>query len=404
MWKILLFFLGSCRIRITGGSPAWALERLAAARIPARDVQLADEFCIEASIPKRDAVRAEPLCAQAMCAMEVLEVRGFSAVFGGLRRRWIFAVLLAVIAAAGYFVPKFVFFYRVSGNERVPAERILRELQDLGVGFGTYGPSIRPQELKNQMLLRIPELQWLTVTQNGMCAEVVVRERPEAEPVLDRKTPQNVVASRAGVVTQVLCYEGNCLVTPGQAVEAGQLLVSAYTDLEFKTQVSAANAEVYAKTIRRTETVIPDKALQKTDFAAPRRQISLLLGKKRVKLWGNSGNSGMNCDKITRREFFTLPGGYFLPVGLEIVTVFAYDTCDTDADPAAAREALEQLAAARIRSDLIAGTAESLSYRMTRQGGLLRLETRAECEEMIARREGLRILPAAQAAQREKDG
>ena len=44
MWKILLFFLGFCRIRITGGSPAWALERLAAARIPVRDVQLADEF------------------------------------------------------------------------------------------------------------------------------------------------------------------------------------------------------------------------------------------------------------------------------------------------------------------------------------------------------------------------
>ena len=86
------------------------------------------------------------------------------------------------------------------------------------------------------------------------------------------------------------------------------------------------------------------------------------------------------------------------------MTVFAYDTCETDADPAAAQEALEQLAAARIRSDLIAGTAESISYRLTRQGGLLRLETRAECEEMIARREGLRILPAAQEAQPEKDG
>lgn len=214
--------------------------RLSEARILLRDVTPIDDFTIEARILTRDAARADAACTRAMCTMEILETSGASHTFSGLRRRWCFALLLILVIAAGYIIPKFVFFYRVSGNDSVPAEQILRELQDLGVGFGTYGPSIKPQNLKNQMLRRIPELQWLTVTQNGMCAEVVVRERPEREPVLDRKTPQNVVASRAGVITEVLCFDGNCLVSPGQAVESGQLLVSAYTDLEFKTQVSAA--------------------------------------------------------------------------------------------------------------------------------------------------------------------
>ena len=279
-----------------------------------------------------------------------------------------------------------MFFYRVSGNDSVPAEQILRELQDLGVGFGTYGPDIKPQDLKNQMLRRIPALQWLTVTQSGMCAEVVVRERPEREPVLDRTTPQNVVASRAGVITEVLCFDGNCLVAPGQAVEAGQLLVSAYTDLEFKTQVSAARAEIYAETVRHTETVLPETVLQKIPTGT-RRQVSLLLGERRLPLWGG-GNSGADCDKSTERRFFMLPGGYFLPVGLEIVTIFSYDTYETESDASAARESLEQLAARRIREDLIAGTAEQLSYRFTREDGCFRLETRAECEEMIARQTG----------------
>ena len=81
-------------------------------------------------------------------------------------------------------------------------------------------------------------------------------------------------------------------------------------------------------------------------------------------------------------------GGYFLPVGLEIVTIFSYDTYETEADADAVRESLEQLAARRIREDLIAGTAEQLSYRFTREDGCFRLETRAECEEMIARQTG----------------
>ena len=398
MWRVVQFFLGSCVVRITGASPEWALGRMAQARILTREAEPVDEFTIQARILRRDLARAAEAAAQAMCELRLERAEGFGVFAAGLRRRWLFPVCMALVLAAGYFVPKFVFFYRVSGNERVPAERILRELEELGVGFGTYGPKIKPQALKNRMLLRIPELQWLTVTQNGMCAEVVVRERPETEPVADRRTPRDIVASRAGVITETLCFEGNCLVAPGQAVEEGQLLVSAYTDLEFKTQVSAASAEIYAQTLRRTETVLPDNVVGKGEETGRRRSVSLLVGKKRIFLWGSSGNSGETCDKITKRKLFTLPGGYSLPIGLEIVTRIAYDTYETALEPEAAQEALEQLAVQRIRSDLIAGTVEQVSYRMAREDGLLRLETAAECEEMIARPQAVRILPAAQDA------
>ena len=390
MWSMLLWLLGASRVRISGAGPAWALSRLSEARILLREVTPVDAFTIEARILTRDASRAEAVCTRAMCAMEVLDTSGFSRTFSGLRRRWCFALLLTLAVAAGYFLPKLVFFYRVSGNDRVPAEQILQELQSLGVGFGTYGPDIKPQELKNQMLRRIPALQWLTVTQNGMCAEVVVRERPEREPVLDRKTPQNVVASRAGIITEVLCLDGNCLVAPGQAVTTGQLLVSAYTDLEYKTQVSAARAEIYAKTVRRTETVLPDTTLQKRP-AGERRQLSLLLGDRRIALSGCK-DPGPDCDKTTERRFLTLPGGYFLPIGLEIVTIFSYDTYEAEQDADAVRASLEQFASRRIRADLIAGTAERLDYRFTQTGGCFRLETRAECEEMIARQTGVAFL------------
>ena len=383
MWKAVRFFLGSCRVRISGASPEMALERLSRERILVQEICRVDDFCVEARILRRDAARAAVNCARAMCAMDVLEMAGFGQAFRGLRRRWIFAALLAVCIAAGYVIPKFVFFYRVSGNDRVPAERILRELQELGVGFGTYGPRIKPQELKNRILRRIPELQWLTVTQNGMCAEVVVRERPEEEPILDRRTPKNVVASRAGVITEVLCLEGNCLVAPGQAVTRGQLLVSAYTDLEFKTQVSAARAEIYAKTVHETKTLLPDTALRK-EAGAGGRQVALLVGERRIFLWQRGGNCGGSCDKITKRRMLTLPGGYSLPVGIEITEIFAYDTEKTAREPEAVRQTLEALAGARIRDSLIAGTAEEISYRLTHGDGCFLLVTRAECEEMIA--------------------
>lgn len=194
-------------------------------------------------------------------------------------------------------VPKFVFFYTVEGNETVPSAQILRELQELGVGFGTYGPSIKPQELKNQMLLRIPKLQWLTV-QRAVRAVVVVRERPEKEPVLDRRSPVNVVASRAGVLTRVQAEAGNCLCAPGQAVSAGELLVSAYTDFGFKTQVTAARAEIYAETIRKATCVLPQHRSVKEAKTARRSAVSLLVGRRRITLFGG----GIRKSPAKRRQ------------------------------------------------------------------------------------------------------
>ena len=65
MWKILLWLLGSCRVRITGGSPAWAVSRLSEARILLRDVTPIDDFTIEARILTRDAARADAACTRA---------------------------------------------------------------------------------------------------------------------------------------------------------------------------------------------------------------------------------------------------------------------------------------------------------------------------------------------------
>ncbi len=148
------------------------------------------------------------------------------------------------------------------------------------------------------MLFRIPELQWLTVTQNGACATVVVRERPEAEPVDDRKTARNVVAARAGLVTRVSVLAGSSLCKPGDVVREGQLLVSAYADFGYKTQVSGALAEIYAKTWHRACTVLPETAERKQYTGTQSRCVSLVLGRKRWKLFRGQRIFYGNGDKM----------------------------------------------------------------------------------------------------------
>ena len=384
MWRVIWFFLGVTRLQVTGASPEWCLQRLAKARVPFHFCGKPDAFTAGIWILRRDEARVTRLVRAAGCECHVEERSGFPAIFGGLQRRLWLPVLLLAAAAAAVIVPKFVFFYTVEGNETVPSAQILRELQELGVGFGTYGPSIKPQELKNQMLLRIPKLQWLTVQQSGMRAVVVVRERPEKEPVLDRRSPVNVVASRAGVLTRVQAEAGNCLCAPGQAVTAGELLVSAYTDFGFKTQVTAARAEIYAETIRRVTCVLPQHRSVKEAKTARRSAVSLLVGRRRITLFGG-GIPEKPCEKETKTYWLTLPGGFSLPLGIAITGIYEYDTRDEILQEASVQQSLLGQIQTRAQRDMIAGTILDSRCRIQTADGCIRLCATLRCEEMIAR-------------------
>ncbi len=384
MWRVIWFFMGFSRAHITGASPQWALNKLSDARIAFRGMKKIDDFTIELLLPTKDIVRAQNVCERAMCQLQEQSRYGFLRVFGGLLRRPALLALLLLAAIAAIVVPKFVFFYTVTGNERVPTEVILRTLDELGVGVGTYGPSIKPQAVKNKILCRIPELKWITIQQSGMRAVVVVREREPSEIVYERKTPRNVIASHAGVLTRVSVLSGNSLCKTGDSVTQGQLLVSAYTDLGYKTQVCSALAEIYAETWRKSKTITPAVQLEKQSTGHTSKQISLRLGSRRITLFGG-GVSRMDADKTTEYRQFTLPGGIFLPLGIEITEISDYDTIEKAADETQARELLRTCAQQQALQDMIAGQIldESLAYACV--GGVYTQHAVFTCEEMIAR-------------------
>ena len=81
----------------------------------------------------------------------------------------------------------FIWDFAVEGNQRVTEEEILRALEKNGVGLGTFGIALDTEDIRNHVLLDIPELVWITVRVSGCRATVEVREREEVpEPVNER--------------------------------------------------------------------------------------------------------------------------------------------------------------------------------------------------------------------------
>jgi hypothetical protein len=110
----------------------------------------------------------------------------------------------------------------------------------------------------------------------------------------------------------------------------------------------------------------------------------LILGRKRIKLSGNSGISLTTYDKIIADYPLTLPGGLTLPVTLEVVTATAYTTETVAADRDGAAAVLEQCAQATVQADLTAGEILSVRQTMDVSAGCYVLEAAFDCREEIS--------------------
>ena len=81
----------------------------------------------------------------------------------------------------------------------------------------------------------------------------------------------------------------------------------------------------------------------------------------------------------------TLPGGFSLPLGIEITRICEYDTREETLRAQDAEDRLLELVQADAMRDMIAGSIRDASVRTEQSGGCIRLHASLRCEEMIAR-------------------
>ena len=100
------------------------------------------------------------------------------------------------------------------------------------------------------------------------------------------------------------------------------------------------------------------------------RRYSLIVGRKRINLSGNSGISDATCDKMTETKTLSLPGGYSLPVKLEIETLRPYRTVEVQVSQTLAEDALCSYARQAALSEMIAGEILGQTPALREESGL----------------------------------
>lgn len=240
---------------------------------------------------------------------------------------------------------RFVWDVRVTGNQVMTAAEVRQELAACGFGIGSYLPGFRAGELENRVLLQSERLAWISVNIDGTVAEVQVVERI-ARPEEEEKKPANLVAAQDGQIESIELFRGDCVVKVGQAVRAGELLVSGIYDSQtVGFRYTRAAGRILARTEHSYHIEIPLSYIEKRYTETVQGDVWLNFFQNSLKIYKSTGNDRGPCDIIETVNSFTGFGLHNLPFSITSQTLRYYEEVPAQRTPEAALElAYEQLA------------------------------------------------------------
>lgn len=376
---------GQLWVELTSAEPELAVSAYAGAGIPMEDLQPQGALTLRFWMPRCCYPQARKLAQKRGDCLKILGKRGIYWMLPRLLRRPVLLLGAAVLTGLTLFLPSRILFVQVEGNAAVPARQILEAAAQSGLAFGTSRRQVRSEKVKNALLSKIPQLQWAGVNTSGCVATVSVRERTVLPPAQDPVGVSSLCAVRDGYIRSITATAGTALVQPGQTVQAGQVLISGYTDCGLRLRGEQAKGEVFAQTQQELTAVLPAKWTLRGQSLAQRRSYSLLIGKNRINLWKDSGIWEDTCGRMYEEHYITLPGGFRLPLALCIQTRTTFALTSETIPEAQAGKELTDFARRTVLKRMVAGEIQQAAEHLRQDGGCFWLEARYVCQEMIAR-------------------
>lgn len=325
MGKILDYLRSGYQISVNECAGQAALDFLVSCDIPFYGLETGNgilSFCLHLPYYREYNKRR----GKARFAGETRTRIGLFALLYRYRARTGLAVGAVLAAALVILSSQFVWDVRVEGTAHIPAQTILDALEDRGVKLGAYIPKIDAERIEQEMVLAVDGLSWISLNLRGTVASVEVRERDDNATEVDLTSPSNLIAAFDGQIEALEVTGGVATVKLGQIVKKGDLLVSGVIDSNaLGYRLVRARGEVTARVTLTYDVEIPYQTEEKVYTGTFKKQKSVKIFSKTIKLFGKDSISDNNCDRIEKERRLYLFGKIKLPIFVKETTLAEYE-------------------------------------------------------------------------------
>lgn len=173
--------------------------------------------------------------------VKIYKRRGVPFLFSPLNNRWGFFSGVVYLIAFISFMGGFVWNITVTGNDRVLSVKIVDYLAENGFKVGTRWSDIDKEQLEISVLSEFEEVAWISINKFGSTASIEINETVDKPEMIDDNIT-NVRALKDGVITDIEVFGGWAEVKVGEAVTAGDLLISGVRESEVDEENHYAHA------------------------------------------------------------------------------------------------------------------------------------------------------------------
>lgn len=254
LYRIVFGFL---RIRIYGDFKERALTLCAQNGITLWNNRLKDGK-IECSMLVKDFKFLRSVIRGKGVKVHILKKRGVPFILNRYRKRSGILVGAVMFFAIIQLMSGYIWIIDVEGNQKVSREKILSACHSVGLDIGIRKDSFYPKLKREELMLRLDGVAWSSLNVEGSRLTVNVTEIKERDK---EKTYSNLKAACDGIIEKMDITSGTSVVSVGQAVKKGDLLVSGIIETTDVTRFVNSRGKVYAKT--KEEIVLSENYSQK---------------------------------------------------------------------------------------------------------------------------------------------
>lgn len=282
MWH---YFKGYVIIKIEGFALEKFLNLVVKEGIFTWDIFRESNTVLYIKVSKHDFKRMRNIIKKASCRLEIIDKRGLPFILGKMRKRKFFVGGAVIVLALIYFLTSFIWTVEVKESKSISKTEILGQLKELGLQRGTLKYKFDEKEVGEKLLLNNPKLSYVNIEIKGTKAEIAIIEKEQPPEMIDVTTPTHVVAKKDGIIHQILVFGGEAVVTEGQLVRKGDVLISGELTVgEEEIQRVHARGDIFAKTWYEEIVDIPTEVAPAIETKEMATENLLVVGKKEFTL------------------------------------------------------------------------------------------------------------------------
>lgn len=311
--KLFNLFKGYVVILVKGTFPERFLNLCTRRKIFLWNIKREENMTANISI--QDFKRLKEISKKSFCRIHIIKKVGLPFFIYKHKKRKAMVIGIVGIAVVLYIMSYFVWAVQIIGNTNISYDLLEQELYNAGVKSGVLRKNIDTYSVRNKLMINIPELSWMSVNIKGTTAVVEIKERNILPPAFPKDQPCSIVAKTGGVIEVANVVEGERLISPGDVVQKGQILVSGVLEGDLAgIRYVHSDGDIVATTWHEKTFDLPMYKEVKNYTGKEKSKHSLKILDFCVKLYIDGEVSYENYERKTFEKRLSLGNGFVLPL------------------------------------------------------------------------------------------